>query len=582
MPGNRGRTVRSLDFLRQLPLALLALLAGSIVYVANPGFFWDDWVWIHQEPAENIRIGKELGIWWAGYLSNAIYRTSEPVLLLRLVSLIAWAVSAGAVVYMLRLRNVIDKTESLLVFALLCATHIAGVRFLNSVAMYNVYIASFWLGCAFLVARPDKIWARLVAAFFFFFSFHLNSMLVVYGLVFALLFAEDIRRALKAESEDQLVEGGLSRPLSYWFKPAPYVAIGEATRRVGLPGLVQFIRSNFLFIILPFLFYGSVKMVSLAMSTVLSSQQRIYSDYNSIKLGGVLKAFVEIPKSFLSTLRQYFMLILDAVPPILMLPFVAAAIACVLLIRRSGRFPTWHVVRFQFLMGFLLYAAAIYPYLLVGKPPVLFDFYEARNVLPAVPGLVLTILAAINTGAILVYRVLPAATLPLRNLAFAVVVGLVLSCQFVLGTDLMKDWIRQEAIASFATSRKAELDRFGTILMADSSTGFRANGRKIWNYEYTGLMINVFGAQTKLGISTDEFQSWPVKVPLLHDPIFRKRYNLSQHDPKQPQVIIEMTNSADYPELRDLFRIVRNHCAGKPVGAEAAAFCRFTMLEQYT
>lgn len=582
MPGKATAATQVVDFLRNIPLLVLALLGGSLVFVVNPGFFWDDWVWVHQDPAENILIGKELGIWWAGYLSNAIYASGKPVLLMRLVALIAWAIASAGVVYVLRVRAVIDRTEGVLLFALLCATHVAGVRFLNSVAMYNVYIASFWIGCAFLVARPDKLWARLLAAMFFFFSFHLNSMLVVYALVLALLFAEDIRRALAADSETEIVPGGLSRPLSYWFNREPYRALGSTTRRIGLPGMVRFIKDNLLFITLPFLFYATIKFVSLALSTVLATQQRVYSDYNSINVGRLFRALIEIPRTFLGSIKQYFLLIFDAVPPNLMGMFVLAAIFTVLLMRRSGRLPHWSTVRYQLLMGFLLYAAAVYPYLVVVKPPILFDFYEARNVMPAVPGIVLSVLGALNGGALLLQRFLPGLALPARNLGMGTIIGLALSCQFVMGTDLLKDWMRQEAIASYLDKNKADLDRFSTIFLSDNATGYRISLRKIWNYEYTGLLINAFGAQTKLGISPEEYNSWPTRVPLVHDPIYRKRYNLSKYDPTGPQAIIEFSNSAEYPFLRNLAAALRRYWTGKPLGELVDSYFLFNRYEMFT
>lgn len=146
---------RLITALRYFPLLAFSLLAGSFVIVGNPGLFWDDWVWIYQDPAENLRIGNELGIWWAGHLSNAIYATKNPVLLLKIVTLLACLIAAVAASYTLWKCNIIDITEAVLLTALLVSSHVAIVRFLNSVTMYNVYIASFWIGCALLYQRSS-------------------------------------------------------------------------------------------------------------------------------------------------------------------------------------------------------------------------------------------------------------------------------------------------------------------------------------------------------------------------------------------------------------------------------------------
>lgn len=560
---------------RGLPLLLFALLAGSAITVANPGLFWDDWVWIHQEPSEHIRISRELGIWWAGNLSNAIYATKDPVLLLRVVSLVAWGIAAAAMAYTLWVNRWLRGIEAVLLTALLLSAHVPIVRFVTSVAMYNVYIASFWLGCAVLSAAPRNIIARVAAAAFFFFSFHLNSMLVMYGMVLLWLFAPHARAAFV-----KALENAPEKAASPWRSRAGLAGRFSLAHQAAGPAIGNMLKSDWLFAALPFVFYAVIKLPSLALSTVFASQQRIYSDYNNVQIERLVLELGTLPRVFVGNIARYFILAAASVPPRVMLLTIGAGALLACLLPSRGPMPGVRNSVLLMLAGFCVFSFGVYPYLIVRKPPVLFDFYEARNIMPALGGLLLTVLGAANLCTVAAEKVIGRWALLARNAALGGIIGYGAAGQFVFGTDLAKDWLRQAAIENYFQANKQMLDRYGTFLFIDQTTGYRIANRQIWNYEYTGNLVNVFGAKTKLGISLSEYEGWPRQVPLLSDPVFRHRYNLSEHDPKQPQALIEINNSPSYPFIGDVLRALRDYWRGKPVGELAARYFVFSASEQ--
>jgi hypothetical protein len=571
-------------FVRAAPIILFAMLAGTAVIVANPGLYWDDWVWIHQEPAENIRIGKELGIWWAGYLSNAIYANKDPVLLLRVVSLVAWAIGSAAMAYTMWRRRFIGPVEAVLLVTLLCSAHVGIVRFVTSVAMYNVYIASFWVGCAILATAPKNQITRLLSLPFFFFSFHLNSMLLTYLLVPCAFFAGVLVQTVEkftTAAQPGSADAQLCADLELGFLSLRGLSAHKSLMaRVFPSALATHLRRDWIFIALPIVFYIIIKLASLALSTVLASQQRIYSDYNSIRPERIVREVLAIPRVFVGNFLRYFILAIGAVPAQILVAFMAAGAFLACLLPWREELPTFRKSIVQIVVGFVIFAFGVYPYLVVAKPPVVFDFYEGRHILPGLAGLLLTMIGGVNLLAAAASRLAFPLIIVARNAAIGSIVGIGIAGQFILGTDLGKDWLRQEAISSYIGERKAPFSKYGTFLFQDLSSGFRINRRMILNYEYTGNLIKVFDHKEKLGISVQEYESWPKSVPLLTDPVYRRRYNLTDHDPKLPQVVIEINNSQQYPFIKDVLSALRQHWRGRRVDEFASRFFVFTASEQ--
>ncbi|MFM0152676.1 hypothetical protein PQR05_19045 [Paraburkholderia sediminicola] len=507
-----------------------------------------------------IRIGKELGIWWGGYATNFINSLASPSLAMRGVAFIAWAASAAAFAYVLRSRKRVLGPEAFQLFLIYCATHVSLVRFLTSVAFYNVYIAAFWIGAAVFVANSRRHKAIIFSIPFFFFSFYLNSLLLLYALLFACLLYEDLR--------GQVAFAPLPKVADVARTPRVIVPALRDIARRGLPHLLAFARQNALFIALPFVF-----LLTKRLTTIKSP---LYDSYNEIVHHEVMSAMVTSFTLVVPVLRDFFSYAVSHTPGPLVAGGVAISFVLLQLLPRTHERPTLRFITIQVVLGLLLFAAATYPYIVVGKVPDLTSFYESRHIMPAVAGLDLLIIAIINCadlafGGWRVWRWFG------RNLLVAYVVGASVGSAFNTGSELWRDWFRQTAIMDFARDHQAELKDVRTFVIDDKSFDTRIGDRMVWNYEYTGNLITVYGTRDRFGVGVTEYTDWSPAVPLLINTFLRQRYNIANLDFRQPHAIITLHNGLVPFKTLHVLEVVNMYLHGENWRREADRFTTIDM-----
>ncbi|ODP31257.1 hypothetical protein [Pandoraea sp. ISTKB] len=529
-------------WIRRLPIALFAILGGTALILCNPGYFWDDWVWIFKDSTETIRIGKELGIWWGGYVTSFINALSSPSLAMRGIALVGWVISGAAFAYVLYRRKRLSGAEAFELFLLYCAAHVALIRFLTSVAFYNVYIASFWIGAAVFVANTDRRRAILFSIPFFFFSFYLNSLLLLYGLLFAFLLYEDRRGWLVAPGEQVVADD------AWTLRWAKHRLIGFINRY--RPHLLAFMLRHVLLIALPFIF--------MMVKRITRVQSPLYDSYNEIVRSDLLGAIAKSFTLIVPVMRDYFA---SHTPAPLIIGGTVIAFALLQLLPRLQERRSLKFIVVQFVLGMLFFAAATYPYIVVGKTPDLKSFYESRHILPAVAALVLLILSLINLIDLTfskwrMWRFFG------RNLLVAYVVGASLGAGVNVGSQLWRDFFRQTAIMDFVKAHESELKDTRTFVFYDQSAGTRIGNRMIWNYEYTGYLITVYGTRDRFGVSAAEYAGWGPGVPLLWNSYLRQRFNIADYDFKKQHAIITVNNGFARTRTVDVLDVVMKYLRG--------------------
>ena len=509
---------------RYAPIAFIAIFGGTALIVCNPGYFWDDWAWRFQPPAQSIRIAKELGIFWGGYLTNAINALAHPALAMRATALVSWLIAGAAAAYVLHRHRVLSRDDALALFLVSVSTHIAPIRFLTSVAMYNVYIASFWIGWALLAATPNARRGQWLSAPFFFFAFYLNSLIALYLAILVLLAARSVSEHLRAVMP---FPGWRELTSSLHTVPANL----QARARASSEPLRRYAVQNAALLALPFAF--------MLVKRLTGVKSILYGDYNDIHsrrlIGSLLDAFTIIRP----VLRDYFAISSRGVPPLVL---GVSCLLCFLLLRIAPRRPTrtpLHTALFQATLGWILFAAAVYPYLIADKTPVLTSFYDSRNIMPALFALALVLIAFVNLLDLVLAKVWVLRTVG-RDLLLGYVIGASVGSGIVAGLDLWRDWIRQCAIMTFAGTHQAALKDVRTFVFDD--TAHRIDDRKLWNYEYTGNLVAVYRTKERLGISVDEYANWPPRVQLIVNPLLRKRFNLNGYDFDKPHAILTVRN----------------------------------------
>lgn len=529
---------------RCAPIAFIAIFGGTALIVCNPGYFWDDWAWRFQPPAQSIRIAKELGIFWGGYLTNAINALAYPSLAMRATALVAWLIASAAAAYVLRRYRVLSRADAFALFLVCVATHLAPVRFLTSVAMYNVYIASFWIGCALLAAQPNARRGQWLSVPFFFFSFYLNSLIALYLAMLALLAACSVSERLR-----QVMPVPRWRELSPLLRTVP--AITSALAHASREPLRRYAIQNAALLGLPFAF--------MLVKRLTSVKSILYGDYNEVQsrklIGSLFDAFTLIRP----VLRDYFAISSRGVPPLVL---AVSCLLCFLLLRIAPRKPARTALRtalIQAALGWMLFAAAVYPYLVADKTPVLTSFYDSRNIMPAIVALALILIAFVNLIDLAFAKVALLRTIG-RDLLLGYVIGASVGSCIVTGLDLWRDWTRQCAIMTFVRTHQSELKDVRTLIFDDAA--HRIDDRKLWNYEYTGNLVAVYHTKERLGISVDEYSSWPPHVRLIVDPSLRKRFNLTDYDFNKPHAIITVRNGVVPLNNLQVLSVVRSYLRG--------------------
>lgn len=515
-------------WVRCLPIALLAIFGSTALVVSNPGYFWDDWVWIFHDSAENIQIGKELGIWWGGYLTTIINGLPSPSIAMRITALVAWIVAGAALAVLLHRHARVTRIQAFQFFILYCATHVAMVRFLTSVALYNVYIAAFWLGALLLLASHGhrSVLTRWIALVLLFFSFYLNSLILLYALLVALLAFGAVR--------PQLALPAASLAAARWQDKLTGLAqAGLSLAMQAKVPLRDFARRNVSLLALPIVFV-LVKRLTTAKSD-------LYGSYNAIEAHLVLSS---IGKSFSlvrPVLRDFFAATLRTVPPVWL---IVSTLVCFVLLRllpRSAERTAWRDTFLHLALGIVFFAAATYPYVVVDKAPDLLSFYDARNILPAVAALDLILLALINVLD-RAFAHVPVLSRFGRDLVLGFVLATSISGGIFTGINLWHDWLRQTATIAYLRDHRDELRDDRTFVINDKTTKSRIGDRIIWNYEYTGNLISAFGGRDRFGVSIDEYVHWPRGVALLTNAVLRRRFNIRDYDFRRPHVILTLTN----------------------------------------
>lgn len=538
---SQSRVIKLLT-VKRLPLVIFLLFFACYFSLSNPGYFWDDWVWIFKGKDEAIRIGRELGIWWGGYATYAINMLPHPALFIRWFVLVFWLATSYFVAKFLVSEGWMEEPLAFILALLHAITPVALVRYQTSVAFYCFYLACFWFG-VIVYTRFRGSCCKWLSLPLFFFSFYLNSLLVIYCLLIVYIF---IRYQL-----------GTRYVVCSWRDAARLIRNErKALQTVFWQELLVFFRSHKVFFLLPVFFYA-VKS-----ATTLHSQ--MYADYNVIQFSDLVLNFFQILPYFFKSVHD--VLAVAIFNSSLKGFLIAGAISYILIFRafRGQELFVPEVAK----AGIMIFASlvlgffSILPYVLVGKPPILSSYYESRHILPAMPALLLFILGGVNLS--LAYINQGVLRKHLGYFMVSVLLSLFSMASMFIGADVWKDWLRQDAIISYVKNQKEAFADVGTFIFVDSTSGYRIGGRQIWNYEYTGNVITAKGGRSSLGVDSNEYRAWGNNEFLLYDDFYRERYNIPQYDFTAKHVFINIRNGSYHPSLGIVFAITVHNIMGRP------------------
>ena len=537
-----------------LPIIVFAGLSGTLPLLINPGLFWDDWVWIYQSKTAAMQIGRELGIWWAGYLTNFINGLENPVITMRWVSLAAWMVGAASFAYVIYKEKLASPRDCFLVFLLCIATQISPLRFTTSLSMYNVYIASFWLACAILKTDIRPHFKTTLSAIFFLISFYLNSVLAVYVFLILINYLARQNPQFNIEKYWKFYGGALQEKIKSIFKgpgneakkPAiktgDQVFLGDYFLRKFYHLALSFTKNNFVFVLLPIIF--------ILIKYFFTTTSVVYENYNKIHSFNLIWLLVNSLQELFTAIHFLF-LYSPVYPRLLILGIFLVCLALLWIIPKSENLSLKKTLS-SLSFGIALFMVAVIPYMLVGKPPSIDSLYESRHLMLAIFPLIFVTISALNV-AIDILIINGDYKSYARNILVAYLLSVSIGSMFIAGLGLWRDFFTQKSFQYFLKDNEARLRDVSTLIVVDKTENRFYAHRKIWAYEFTGNLVSIYPGKDHLALGFEEYIHAPKRFDFLVNDFYKKRYNFDNYIFSNKQDLITMENGENsYQNLKIL------------------------------
>jgi hypothetical protein len=297
----------------------------------------------------------------------------------------------------------------------------------------------------------------------------------------------------------------------------------------GVAALWRFALRNAVALVMPVVFFLTVHWLFPTYGT--------YEEYNQIKMSPVLfaKWLVVVPKRVaLDQLKDLGFAGREPLFFLALLGFAAVVLLPAWWVRRlPSKRPTGREFAYTFAYAVFLFYAAVFPYAIVGKFPVVNEYTSRHGLLAAVP-------IAIGMVAVLRYA--------LRNdRLFAVSVGIVLAICVVQKTRASILWqnryIKYVAIVEHLKDTPDELASF-VVLDDQANFGMPTHYR---NYEVNWITKRAYGNERHMGFDTTNFT--PEYYKQMNVPAKRAFCMAGDFEPSDDVSWITIEDRSPYTEL---------------------------------
>jgi hypothetical protein len=482
----------------RLVIGLAYTLAWGALLV-NRGFYWDDWTLVGLSPAALVDGFRELGLPWAGYFFVALFALPLPGLVAHVLVFFAYLLSALILHAVLRRSPGLSRMDALvaaLVFAVLPVNY-ARIAVIDLTYGFSLlaFLAATWLLIRYL---EDGGRARRLAALgLFLASFSTASLLVLYVVPVALA-ALIVWRSRRMP------------PWTFALRYADFVALPIA--------------------------YWLVKAAFFKPSGV-------YEGYNALTVRGL----TGVPGSLLSIPNQVLVEPLTRAVSVAGLLGVLVGVGIgIWLLRRSREVERGSFVSAPALalIGIVVLALGVIPYLAVGRIPTIWDWSSRHQLLvPLGAGL---LAAAVMRGASGTGRAGP---------VFGIAVGLLLGISLVADARTLVtyqvDWFKQTALMEAARTIPA-MQTARHIRITDDATALNALRRTVRFYEYNALFSQALGNTRRLA-SNGVNEPGPDEIGQF---IPRPAYHMDGYVPSPVDLDLHVSLGQDPPSGLEIARLV--------------------------
>lgn len=452
----------------------------------NAGIFWDDWTVVGVNHQSINTEFLDYGIPQQGYLLSLATSLPGGIITCRILIFILFLAVALLLFEIIKSIKIIPSEARLfitLIFALF-PVNFARISIATFPYIFCLFLFFFawWLITRYLATK--KIILRVLALFLFVWSFSLNSLLVFH--------------------------------LFVWL----YLAYEHRTELKSLRSCVLVAIRYIDFILIPFIYW--------ALQNILFPPRGFYQNYNQISYSNML----QLPQKFLIAVQT------SLIEPIQQSLWHLSLLVVIVAIGIGIGYYFWksknpselssHISHRAILLlfGLLLFAVGVFPYLIVGHSPTLYEWTSRHQIL-------------IPLGASLIIYYLISLLFTLVRLSrWSGPLLLALCCSFValnISTyfNFQKDWLKQKSIIAHFESSDVLRDS-STILFTDTTVSWNAIQRTYRFYEYTGLMRYVYRDETRLGENKNTLQSIDSYLEFTES----DRYNMRSYQPHKPQYLV--------------------------------------------
>ncbi len=487
MTDGRGSRTRRADraahsAIPVVTLSLLSVIVWAWPFLAPNSLFWDDWLMLADDP---VGIYTDTGFPWVGYTVDLLMLAGPwAVKAVSLLSTIAtvlgvFAISARGLGLSVRERWVLAAVS--VVVPLNVAHGSVGTLMLYTSCL-ALFVTAWWI----LVSGPENHRPShrraLIATPLFYLSFTTSSFLVFLIVPAIHLYAitRDRKRPWRSVLELAAKYWYLpTAPVLYWILHETVFASRDAYANYNNLRLPDSFTSP---MGVGLLLCGATFLAVVLASALLARKKRVFGitpEGLALIAAGAITAMWSAYMAWTMGNVGVSGVFVTSILAVVALTLVVAAAT-----RRTPALATLA------LTGIALVSIAYLPYFLVGKQ-AMFANWESRHQLLLPFGVSVLIVAA---GKIMVNR--------LGRRPVIWVSGVLITVMAVLSASapisLVLDWRKQEQLVE-SLSTHPELASAHTVEFTDLTTDWSYDGRRPRFYEYTAMLSDVYGGQSRFG-----------------------------------------------------------------------------------
>lgn len=476
-----------LDYIRLNRELIIVFVLYTISFgllIFNNGVFWDDWIIYNQRGKDIIEISSQTGI-RPGYL-HLLLSKIPGVLIYRIGVFILYFLNSVFIYWCLKSIRILNKSTVFLITLLFTLLPLNSARIAIINFPYAMHLSLFYLGLYLIVLNHSNksVILRTLSLLSFLISFFTKSFILYYGIAVLLII---------------------------------YL---NTEHRVSIRSLLKILISNIDYILLPFLF--------LILEVLFFHSRDIYSEYNSFTFLDFQLALFDVYTTVNETIIQMAHMAVGVLQQLLFFIIVLSFCLYTIFLRYDLIHESRHNLKLL-LLGIVLFAMGVIPYLAVGKKPEFIDWNNRHQLL-------------LNLGlAIILYSLVQKFTMIVRMsmqgraIIYSLIMAVLVAINYKTFLDFQKDWFKQKSLMSHFRVDK-RMTGYSSFLFKDQSREYSANLRTFRHYEYSGMMKTVFGDDSRFGEEEIFYSGIENYKPYIKYPA----YNSSSFKLLEPQVLIEI------------------------------------------